>query len=170
MLFGSFTQERGIKITFSLRNRVYFTLGLTLEQGRFFPESWLIAIKYSHETPLHSLFALWLIVTITVYRYIFYILRIVWNRVPIFAMFVWNRVANSSFFLWNRSRVSSDSAAHPLLSALRDKLNCISSPPSPPSQGLLKGRDLNWSEEKGRVTVILVFKMWVCLEGIPFCT
>ena len=40
------------------------------------------------------------------YRYIFYILRIVCNRVPIFAMFVWNRVANSSFYLWNRSRVS----------------------------------------------------------------
>ena len=39
MLFASLTQELGIKITLSLWKRVYFTLGLTLEQGRFFPES-----------------------------------------------------------------------------------------------------------------------------------
>ena len=99
--------EQGIKITLSLWKWVYFTLGLTLEQGWFFPESWLITIKYSYETPLHSLFALWLIIKITVlntvYRYIFYILCVLCNR-----------VANSSFFLWNRSRVSgTQSAAHP---------------------------------------------------------
>ena len=39
MLFASLTLEQGIKITLSLWKRVYFTLGLTLEQGRFFPES-----------------------------------------------------------------------------------------------------------------------------------
>ena len=35
MLFASLTLEQGIKITLSLWKRVYFTLGLTLEQGRF---------------------------------------------------------------------------------------------------------------------------------------
>ena len=39
MLFASLTLEQGIKITLSLWKRVYFTLGLTLEQGRFFPET-----------------------------------------------------------------------------------------------------------------------------------
>ena len=38
MLFASVTLEQGIKITLSLEE-VYFSLGLTLEQGRFFPES-----------------------------------------------------------------------------------------------------------------------------------
>ena len=61
MCFASLTLEQGTKITLSLWKRLYFTSGLTLEQGRFFPEIWLITIKYSYETPLHSLFALWLI-------------------------------------------------------------------------------------------------------------
>ena len=40
MLFASLALEQGIKVTLSLlKPRVYFTLGLTLEQGRFFPES-----------------------------------------------------------------------------------------------------------------------------------
>ena len=58
--------------------------------------------------------------------YIFYILRILWNRVPIFAMFVWNRVANSSFFLWNRSRVSRTQRHTPVL-------NYPTPPGSPPT-------------------------------------
>ena len=39
MLFASLTLEQGIKITLSLWKKLYFTLGSTLEQGRFFPET-----------------------------------------------------------------------------------------------------------------------------------
>ena len=42
MLFASLSLKRGIEITLFLWKRVYFTLDLTLEQGRLFPEFWLI--------------------------------------------------------------------------------------------------------------------------------
>lgn len=92
MLFASLSLKQGIEITLFLWKRVSFALDLTLEQGRLFPEFWLIT---NHKRFKRRK---WLSKKLIVYEWI-----TVWNWVPIFTIFVWTRVANTSFFfLWEQ--------------------------------------------------------------------
>ena len=108
MLFASLSLKQGIEITLFLWKRVSFVLDLTLEQGRLFPEFWLITNHKRYKRRK------WLSKKLIVYEWI-----TVWNWVPIFTIFVWTRAANKPFF-FSGNRSPQDSG----LISTKDKFGC----------------------------------------------
>ena len=98
------------------------------------------------------------------HKYIFFILCILWNRVPIFAMSVWNRVANFdptyNNETWNQILQKLSSKGH---------LYCIQATTCKITKIVGHSSNLPWAQKFAKRIHVTSGNSYVPMDTVPFC-